>query len=116
MDVADKTRDELIDELVKSEQREMNLVEDVNRAQRELGLMTDALEQSANRDVQQNLTDALAKAERLWVAINKWYDQHKRGCQYAMQPGGFCAECVWVKRIIDTEEKLEAAPLGEKAT
>ena len=114
--LADRTRDELIDEVVRSEQREQALVEDLRRANDALNVATTSLEQSGNEGVLADLATSKAKANRLWTAINDWYEKHKRGCEYAMQPGGFCAEDIWVKRLIDTEEELEAAPLGDKAT
>ena len=104
---ADQTRDELIDELVKSEERENGLVEEVARVNQALRDSENRLEQSEDRDVLSNLTAALEKAGRLWKGINDWYEKHKRGCQYAMQPGGFCAECIWVKHLIDAEKDLE---------
>ena len=112
--LADHTRDELIDELVRSEQRETELAVSLQQAKDDTSAAVERLEQSESRDVQQNLADALAKAERLWLGINRWYDQHKRACQYAMQPDGFCAECVWVKRIIDTEKEIEPHDFGSK--
>ncbi len=114
-ELGEKTRDELIDEVVKLEQREESLVEEVNRVKDALVIMTDALEQSQNTDAHRVRIAAEAKAERLWTALINWYDKHKRGCEYAMQPGGFCPECIWVKRIIDEEEKrLEAQPQPEQ--